>query len=180
METSQKYARIERERRFILDRFPAETNAIGVRRITDRYIERTRLRLRHQVDDRGPTTFKLTQKIPSQAAGAQQGFLTTMYLTAEEFQVFAGLPAKQLQKTRYRVPPFGIDVFEGSLGGLILVEAEFESAADAESFTPPPFVVREVSGDVRFTGGRLAQASRHAVQKWRAEYGLDFSAPPSG
>lgn len=180
METSQKYARIERERRFILHQFPTEANIIRVRRITDLYIEHTRLRIRHQVDDGGPTTLKLTQKIPSQGAGAQQGMLTTMYLNAEEFRIFAGLPAKELQKTRYSVPPFGIDVFRGSLEGLILAEAEFESAAEADSLRPPPLIVREVSEDARFTGGRLARASRHEVGKSLAEYGVDFSVPPGG
>ena len=180
MERSQKYARIERERRFILDQFPTEASAVLVRHITDRYIEQTRLRLRQQVDSGGAATFKLTQKIPSQAAGAQQGFLTTMYLDAEELRVFARLPAKQIQKTRYSVPPFGIDVFEGSLAGLILAEAEFESAAEAESLTLPPFIVREVTEDARFTGGRLAHASLHEVQSWLAEYGLELSVPSIG
>ena len=126
------------------------------------------------MDSGGLATFKLTQKIPSKGAGAQQGWLTTMYLDAEEFQVFAGLPAKQLHKTRFSVPPFGIDFFEGPLGGLILAEAEFESAIEAESLIRSPYIVREVSEDSRFTGGRLAQASRQEVQNWLAEYGVEL------
>ena len=180
MEKSPKYARIERERRFILKQFPTEVSACRVRRITDRYIEQTRLRLRQQVDHDGTPTFKLTQKIPSQAAGAQQGFITTMYLDAEEFRTFARLPAKQIQKTRFSVPPFGIDVFEGALAGLILAEAEFESATEAESLILPPFIVRDVSEDARFTGGRLANASIREVQNWLAEYAVEVSIPSSG
>ena len=116
--------------------------------------------------------FKLTQKIPARAAGAQQGFITTMYLTQAEYALLANLPAQALSKTRYSVPPFGIDVFEGALEGLVLVEAEFESAADADALAMPPFVVREVSDDDRFTGGRLVRASRQDIRNWLLEYGI--------
>jgi CYTH domain-containing protein len=133
--------------------------------------------LRYQLDDDGSGRFKLTQKIPLPGIGAQQGFLTTMYLNEEEFRILAELPAKKLKKTRYSIPPFGIDLFEDSLAGLILAEAEFESVAEAESLVLPPFILHEVSGDVRFTGGQLAHASRKDVQDWLSEYGVKFSGP---
>jgi CYTH domain-containing protein len=137
MQPQHKYARIERERRFLLDQFPSNANVVRIRRITDHYIDGTRLRLREQSDGSGPAVLKLTQKVPGRAGGAQQGFITSMYLTQDEFDVLAQLPAKMLSKTRYSVPPFGIDVFEGRLKGLVLAEAEFESAAEAEALTLP-------------------------------------------
>ena len=94
MAPEHKYARIERERRFLLDQFPGKANAVRIRRITDRYIDGTTLRLRKQSDDIGPAIFKLTQKVPVQSSGAQQGFITTMYLTEKEFLVLAQLPAR--------------------------------------------------------------------------------------
>jgi CYTH domain-containing protein len=172
MPPEHKYGRVERERRFLLDQFPNHVNAVRVRRITDRYIDGTTLRLRKQSEDGGPTVFKLTQKIPAPASGAQQGLITTMYLTAEEFRMFAQLSAKSLSKTRYSVPPFGIDVFEGELEGLLLAEAEFDSAAEADALTPPSFILKEVSADMRFTGGQLACASRRDIQTWLLEYGI--------
>jgi len=167
----QKYGRVERERRFLLDEFPNSVNAVRVRRISDRYIDDTILRLREQSEDGGPAMFKLTQKVPSRASGAQQGLITTIYLTGDEFCVFAQLSAKKLSKTRYSVPPFGIDVFEGELEGLLLAEAEFDSAAEADALTPP-FCFQEVSADARFTGGRLVRASRRDIQTWLLEYGI--------
>ena len=175
MQGQHKYDKIERERRFILDQFPMRAEAVRIHRITDWYIDQTRLRLRRQIDNHGTTAFKLTQKIPSLAGGAQQGFLTTMYLNEEEFLILSELPAKRLEKTRYSTPPFGIDVFEASLTGLILAEAEFESAEQAESLVLPPFIAHEVSQDIRFTGGRLANASRNEVQDWLLEYGVRLS-----
>lgn len=180
MTSAHKYARIERERRFLVERFPAPAHVVGIRCITDFYIDNTALRLREQTEETGAVIFKLTQKMPERATGAQQGFLTNMYLSKEEFCVLAQLSGKKLRKTRYSVPPFGIDVFEGELAGLLLAEAEFDSADAADSLTLPSFLRAEVSADDRFTGGRLARASRFEVQNWLSEYGIPFSSSELG
>lgn len=168
----EKYARIERERRFLLAQFPGDRMVVQHRRITDNYIEGTTLRLRKQCSSDGGTTFKLTQKLTVRGSGSQQGFITSIYLTQDEFQVLAQLPARMLTKTRFSVPPFGIDVFDGLLEGLILAEAEFDSAAAADALTIPSFVIREVSADDRFTGGQLVRASREQIWSWLSDYGV--------
>ena len=84
-----KYARIECERRFLLEGFPTAAKVARIRHITDRYLDGTRLRLREQRDAGGPTVFKLTQKVSMRASGAQQGWITTMYVTQEEFRVLS-------------------------------------------------------------------------------------------
>jgi CYTH domain-containing protein len=172
VQPQHKYARIERERRFLLTQFPSDANVVRIRRIIDRYIDGTALRLREQSDDGGPVTFKLTQKLPAPANGAQQGLITSMYLTKDEFCVLAQLSAKKLSKTRYSIPPFGIDVFEGTLEGLLIAEAEFDSAAAADALTLPSFISQEVSADNRFTGGQLVCASRQDIRVWLLEYGI--------
>ena len=169
-----KYARVERERRFLIERMP-DGEIVQVRRIQDRYISHTRLRLREQVDREGERIFKLTQKIPTPGAGAQQGLITTIYLSEPEFRLLSGLPGKSLYKSRYSIPPFGIDVFEGPLQGLRLAEVEFQDAAQADAFTAPDFLTHEVTGDVRFTGGELVRASRDNLHAWLAEYGLSLA-----
>jgi hypothetical protein len=87
-------------------RFPSDVSVVRIRRITDRYIEGTTLRLREQSEERGPTIFKLTQKVPARGSGAKEGLITSMYLTKGEFCVLAQLPATTLDKTRHSVPPF--------------------------------------------------------------------------
>ena len=169
---TEKYARLERERRFLLAQFPHNATFERDRRITDNYIEGTTLRLREQSYSDGLITFKLTQKLPVRGTGAQQGFITSMYLTQDEFHVLAQLPARKLTKTRFSVPPFGIDVFDGLLQGLIMAEAEFDSATAADSLAVPSFVTGEVSTDDRFTGGRLVRASRQDLQSWLSDYGI--------
>jgi CYTH domain-containing protein len=170
MDPNRKYAKVERERRFLLTRFPPEAGVVRVRRITDYYIENTRLRLREQSEAENQTVFKLTQKLAEDPGTACQELVTTMYVTLDEFSVLTKLPAKILKKTRYSVPPFGIDVFEGELSGLVLAEAEFNSATEAAALVIPAFAVQEVTHDHRFTGGKLVGTSRHELQQLLAEH----------
>jgi CYTH domain-containing protein len=176
MPPESKYSRIEWERRFLLSSFPSGEKVTRIRRINDRYIEGTRLRLRRQSDGDGESVFKLTQKLPGGTERGQQGLITSMYLTREEFDVLAALPTKEITKVRYSVPPFGIDVFEGELRGLVLAEAEFDSAAEALALILPSFIVAEVTDDRRLTGGSLVTASREDLGKWLAEYGVRLTS----
>lgn len=176
MRPHPKHARIERERRFLLERFPPDETPTAIRQITDRYFTGASLRLRKQTGDTGSPVFKLTQKIAEPGAGAQQGWITTLYLSEAEFTLLERIPAHVLRKTRSSVPPFGIDIFEGVLEGLVMVEAEFETAVEAEALELPTYAYREVSDDVRFTGGRLAAASADELRDWLAEYGIRLPA----
>ena len=166
-----KYARVERERRFLLAAPPTGLPPVPLR-ITDRYLSGTRMRLRRVEQPGTEPVFKLTQKIPAGGPGAVQGLITNTYLSHAEFDVFAGLPARVLSKSRYSLPPLGVDVFEQPLQGLVLAEAEFDSDASAQEFAVPPFAVAEVTDDPRFTGGRLVAATRAELREWLAGYGV--------
>lgn len=168
-----KYARIERERRFLLAAPPASTVAAAPRRITDRYVVGTRLRLRRvEYVDTGAWEFKLTQKVPAGRAGPVQGLITNMYLTRAEYDRLAPLPAMELSKTRFSVPPLSVDVFDPPLHGLVLGEVEFTTDEAASSFLPPQGIIAEVTDDARSTGGELIRTQRHELLQWLAEYGL--------
>jgi CYTH domain-containing protein len=167
-----KYARIERERRFLMGALP---DGPCVRRATiaDRYIEGTRLRLRRSVEvtAAGTTTArKLTQKIPSPEGGL--GLITTFYLDETEYEVLAAAPAAVLTKTRYSVPPLGVDVFDGRLAGLVMAEVEFDRADEEARFPVPAGTVAEVTLDASFSGGALATTDRSELLVWLARFGL--------
>ena len=155
MGKSQRYAKPERERRFLLAGQPPG-KIENTAHITDRYFLGTRLRLRQIVEmarDSAKTFYKLTQKVP--APDGAPGLLSTMYLDEKEFALLATIPSSELRKTRYSIPPFGVDVFEPPLGGLFLAEVEFYDDAAMNAFSPPPWIVAEVTCDARFTGGHL-------------------------
>jgi CYTH domain-containing protein len=171
---AEKYARRERERRFLLAGVPTGSAARRVL-IEDRYLVGTRLRLRRMTalgpaGEPGSVTYKLTQKVPS--LDGTPGLVTTLYLSAAEYQAMAAMPARALRKVRTSIPPFGVDQFDGALAGLILAEAEFDTDDDAKALDPPDDALAEVTADERFTGGRLVQASPDEVRDLIAEFGI--------
>jgi len=162
---SMKYARRELERRFLLTEVPPTPGVIRTAVITDRYIAGTRFRLRRSIErsaESTATVYKLTQKIPADDGGP--GLITTMYLSEAEFDAFSKLPGDVLTKTRLSIPPFGIDVFDPPLDGLILAEAEFETEEEMLAFGAPRFAVADVTADPRFTGGRLVRCTREELR----------------
>ncbi len=170
---SLKYTLVERERRFLLGRVP---HGRCVRRaaITDRYVDGTRIRLRETVETTAGGTAvvrKLTQKIPAPVGGP--GLITTLYVSEAEHAVLTLLPAVTLTKTRYSVPPFGVDVFGGELAGLVMAEIEFATEADQRAFAPP-LESAEVTVDDRLTGGRFTQMTRDELMEILFEYGIDL------
>jgi CYTH domain-containing protein len=168
-----KYSRIERERRFLLAGPPPRQAVAARRRITDRYLPHTHLRLRRIDDlDSGGCEFKFTQKVPANRPGHVQGLITNTYLSAAEYDLLASLPAAVLSKTRLSVPPLSVDVFEPPLHGLVMADVEFGADEEALSFLPPPAAVAEVTDDSRFTGGSLVSARRDDVLTWLADYGI--------
>ena len=170
-----KYARVERERRFLLAGPPPASAVTASRQITDRYLRGTRLRLR-RVDhpDSGDCEFKFTQKVPAGGPGFVQGLITSTYLSAAEYDLLASLPAMVLSKTRLSVPPLSIDVFDPPLHGLVMADIEFSTDQTAQSFRHPPVAVAEVTDDTRFTGGSLVRARHHDLLAWLAEYGIEL------
>lgn len=171
-----KYARIERERRFLMAGPPPESAVAALRRITDRYLPGTRLRLR-RVDSRDHKArqFKLTQKLPAGRTGYMRGLITSTYLSAAEYELLASLPAAELCKTRLSVPPLVYDIFDPPLHGLVLAEAEFTTDEAAQSFSVPTAAVAEITDDARFGGASLARARRGDLLAWLGEYGVRLS-----
>ena len=171
-----KYTLVERERRFLLGAVPTGP-CIRRAEITDRYLHGrsvTRLRLRQTVETTTAGTMtirKLTQKIPNPSGGP--GLITTLYLSAAEHEVISALPADVLEKSRYSVPPLGVDVFRGPLAGLVVAEIEFATDEDQAAFAPPPESVAEVTFDDRFTGGRYLHTGRDDLLALLAEHGLE-------
>jgi hypothetical protein len=179
-------ARIERGRRYLLAGPPDPALAIETWRIVDRYIQGTRLRLRaiHRAQDRR-RLYQLTQQIPPppdvDVPRGVRGLITNTYLDAAEYERLATLPGAMLVKTRHSVPPFGVDVFEGQLAGLVLAETDFESDASCAAFVPPldgrARIITEVTDDPRFRGECLALTTAAQLRAFLDEFGLSPHAP---
>ena len=161
-----RYARLERERRWLLDRVPD-----GVTRpieIVDRYVTGTRLRLR-RMSDADVSVFKLAQKVRVDRTDPSAVMLTNIYLSAGEYERLHALPGLELRKTRYALRRLAVDRFQGALDGLVLAEAEAETETEGDVASDPPFPVAEVTHDDRFSGGRLAATTADQLRTLLAE-----------
>ncbi|HMI98523.1 MAG TPA: hypothetical protein VK488_01685 [Gaiellaceae bacterium] len=157
-----KYARFEFERRFLVEHLPERLVPDSGWRITDRYTIDTRLRLRRmQPLAGGESVFKLGQKESPAAPDFSRMTITNIYLSAAEYEVFAVLPARELQKRRCHLEQDGrvysLNVFDGQLAGLILAGLDFETDDELREYRQlPDWALQDVSDDERFTGGALA------------------------
>jgi CYTH domain-containing protein len=172
-----KYARIERERRFLLHGLPdGLTRASRHVQIWDNYITNTRLRLRRiRVPLTKEQTWKLTQKFAPDPQDFSRTSITNIYLSPYEYEVLSVFEGNELRKNRYPFEyegrTFGIDVFLGALWGLILAETEFETDEEMRAFALPSFAVADVTNDEMFTGARLVEMSFDEIQKhWQQQH----------
>jgi CYTH domain-containing protein len=169
-----KYARIEEERRFLLQAIPRDLNlGDSFVRIFDQYIPGTRLRLRRIQSPAGQVmVYKFGQKYRAADLESHQAIMTNIYLDDSEYSTLGALGGRSLTKRRYAYPyqgrDYSIDVFEGHLQGLILAEIEGREHGDIASLPVPGFALREVTGDPMFTGGQLAGLSAGEFQTWLA------------
>ena len=165
-----KYARIERERRFLLRELPPGlTRASEHLQIWDNYITGTRLRLRKiRVPQTKEQRWKLTQKFAPEASDFSRTVITNIYLSAYEYEVLSVFEGNELRKNRYRFEhdgrAFGIDVFLGPLLGLILAETEFETDEEMRDFKLPSFAVADVTNDLMFTGASLVEMTADDIR----------------
>ena len=152
-----KYAWIERERRWLCRAVPFD-RVVRSEAYEDLYVTGTQLRLRRATPtDGGPEMLRLGRKADVNPAVR---LLTSIYLSPEEFRLLSSLPGKVLRKTRHHLGNLdgvdvSVDVFEGALSGLIMAEAEFADVEAMNAWPMPDFAYREVTDDVRYTGGRL-------------------------
>ncbi|WDZ78819.1 hypothetical protein PWG15_10155 [Ensifer adhaerens] len=161
-----KYAQLEHERRFLVDRCP-DLSQRPYRMIEDLYVDGSRLRARAiAFSDARPPEFKFCKKYPSDRITSAP--IVNMYLTAEEYELLSQLPGKAVRKRRYRLDFEGslycIDVFENALCGLIMSEVEASSSEALAALAPPPWGGLEVTEDPFFRGANLAAANAAELQ----------------
>ena len=148
---------IEIERKFLLESRPPDLSEHPSSELEQGYValgaDGTEVRVRRDGDRHFLT-------IKSSGAGARVE--EEIEIDSRRFESLWQLTSgRRIEKTRYRIPaPEGatieVDVYHGSLEGLLTAEVEFESAESAEAFMPPEWMGRDVTDDGRYKNQRLA------------------------
>jgi CYTH domain-containing protein len=168
---SPKYARVERERRYLLRELPTGFDLKAAHaQITDNYITATRMRLRKsRWVPTNEWTLKLTQKHTPQPPDFSRTLITSIYLSEYEYEVLSVFEGNELRKNRYPFEhegrKYSVDVFLGDLRGLILAESDFDDDEEMDSFPPPAFASADVTREELFTGGRLVELTTEDLRR---------------
>jgi CYTH domain-containing protein len=173
-----KYARMERERRYLLRDLPEGiTRADPHLQITDNYITGTRLRIRKVRDPRtNMWTVKFTQKYAPDPDDLSRTIITNTYLNALEAEILSVFDTNEIRKNRYRFEfaghKFSVDMFLGDLFGLVLAEVSFETDDELDNFPKPAFALADVTNEPLFTGGVLSELTFSDVRAQISDRGL--------
>lgn len=99
----------------------------------------------------------------------------TISLTEAEFSDLATAPGKRVRKIRYYIEHGGrtaeVDVFQDDLAGLVVVDFEFDTREEKDSFTMPSFCLANVTQDEVIAGGMLSGKSYADIAPHLTKYG---------
>lgn len=168
-------AEVELEKTYLMQSLPDGIEKFDSIKIHDIYVPETAgqaiLRLRQKGDE-----YEITKKVSPKDDGFSSHIEYTIPLSKEEFEALAQCSNKDFVKRRYFVQLAGrdaeVDVYEGSLEGLIVVDFEFASEEEMNSFATPDFVLADVTPELAISGGYLAGKSFADILPRLAKYGL--------
>lgn len=153
---------IELELTYLAKSLPANLADCEHKEMIDLYIENgtdhADLRVRKSGDK-----YELTRKTPVTEGDASAQTETTITLNEAEFESFASVRARKVEKIRYYFDHEGktaeFDVFGGNLAGLVVVDFEFATKAEKAAFVMPDFCLADITQEKFIAGGVLAGKS---------------------
>lgn len=155
-----KYAKLELERRFLLKNKLEGLEQYPFKYLFDRYLSHTNMRLRKVVMGE-KMVYKLTKKLALHSNQNQAQWISTIYLSKAEYDLFSSLPGATIEKKRYALTPdltlpIGIDELEMNGQLIWIAEVEFETIESMQSYSLPFDFDLEITNEGLFTGNVLA------------------------
>ncbi len=165
---------IELEKTYLAKKLPKDLKSCKFKEIIDVYIpkssEHPKLRLRKNGD-----RFELTKKEPVDKGDASHQKEQTIILTKTEFNTLnRQLKGKRVRKIRYfynydgRTAEF--DIFQDDLAGLVVVDFEFSTIDEKDSFQIPNFCLADITQEVFIAGGMICGKSYKDIEHNLAKF----------
>ena len=146
---------MEIERKFIPIELPEDLNQFEHHKIEQAYLNTAPvIRIRKQDDE-----YILTYKGGGMMAREEYN----LPLNKDSYyHLLEKADGNVITKTRFNIPIHDnliaeLDIFEGKFAGMALVEVEFDSIEQANSFTPPEWFGEDVTHDKRFHNSYLSR-----------------------
>ncbi len=145
---------MEIERKYLIRRLPENLSQYQCKKIAQGYIcTNPVVRIRKSDDE-----YYLTYKGKGLMAREEYN----LPLTQEGYEhMLPKIDGRLIEKSRYLIPLDGkltaeLDIFEGDLAPLIIVEVEFDSLDAANSFIPPEWFGEDVTESCKYHNSNLA------------------------
>jgi adenylate cyclase len=153
------YARslpLEVERKFLVPSPPDWLSTCPVEEIEQGYLAIEGDEIEVRMRRRGEDAYLTVKR-----GGGEQRTEVEVEVGAEQFEALWPLTAgRRLSKARYHVPTEGgdleVDVYRGTLEGLITAEIEFGPGDQPRSFKPPEWLGDELTGNPAYANKSLA------------------------
>lgn len=146
---------MEIERKFLVKNIPANLESYAQQRISQGYINTNPVvRIRRSNDD-----YYLTYKGKGHMVREEYN----LPLNAESFaHMLSKIDGILIDKIRYLIPlddthTAELDIFQGTLAPLRMVEVEFDTVEDANAFLPPEWFGEEVTTNRGYHNSSLSQ-----------------------
>jgi len=153
---------IELEKTYLAKFIPKNLADCDHSEMLDVYLPATSVHPHLRLRKRG-NIFEMTKKTLLNANDSSSQFEQTIKLEQDEFDALVQVDGKQVRKIRNYLKQDGrimeIDVFLDALAGLVLVDVEFNSVEEKNSFQMPDFCLAEVTQEDFLAGGMLCGKS---------------------
>ena len=169
----------ENERKFKVKSLPENLESFSKVEITQGYVS---------IDENG-NEVRVRQKGEKFYKGIKNGLGVTrkeleVEISADDFnKLWLEVGDKIITKTRYEIPLAGgnlaeLDIYKGSLEGLVVVEVEFTDRAKAMEFVPPEWFGEEVTDNSDYKNASLAvrgnPEKKDGQKTFESEEGMAF------
>ena len=165
---------IELELTFLAKHLPEGLTVCEFKKMHDIYIENEDTHPNLRVRKNGQK-FEITRKVPVEEGDASKQTETTISLNCEDFDSLCTANHRAVIKTRYRYPYQNmyaeVDIFEGTLQGLVMIDFEFDSEENKHAFVIPDFCLADVTQEEWVAGGMLAGKSYEDIEKKLKRFG---------
>ena len=156
-----KYGKYEYERIYLLQSNCLRGKRVkGIKKIRDKYIKGTKLRLREVVEN-NETKYKFTRKERLNPSKVGVLKINTLYLTKSEYDRINVLEGFEVEKERQMLQidqiRIGVDRIMLNNKNLFIAEVEFDTELEMNSFTMPLQIIKEITGDQKYSGYEIAK-----------------------
>ncbi len=149
---------IELEKTYLAKNLPEGLENCQSKEIIDIYLPKSAvhpvLRIRKNGDK-----YEMTKKQPLDQQDRSCQKEQTINLTKAEFDELAKIDGKRVHKIRYYYEVSGniaeIGVFQKDLKGLVVIDFEFKTESEKDSFKPPDFCLADVTQEDFIAGGMI-------------------------